>query len=509
MEIPRYQSRVGVPNVPRGRALRASDFGGALDLSGVGEAFATVGRVLEKQDEAEAVSYTSKVTATAARHFTTRIPELKQTATDHAKGYALTVDQEWTDWTESVLADAPNDLAAKMARERLQQLHQKSYEDAVGYEATQRHIGQLADFDASTKDLATAAFNDPANVAKYLSQGAADLMAAESTWMQAATAAERKHTVRDMIIQNAVKGLIATNPDEAVARLQSGYFDDGLGGQKSAFLATAKNAALQMENERKARIKEAEAAREKAEKQARLETQNDLLARLNDPDAPAPSVTEILKSDLAPTGQGSKDFFIDLANKKARGQDVNYTNPRTYQQLAGLIAQRKIIDPEVLLTHVGSGLSIDGFNKLKSDMEAAATTAGQAELKMKRRAIDYASTQITGSSLLGGNDALGEQDLYSFEFELDAALEKGREQGLTFDVMLNPRHEKNVIEPLVEKYRLTPQERLHRQVQQLNPPEPAPRPDALPASEKPAATGVTPRQPGETIQQYLERTGRK
>lgn len=509
MEIPRYSSRVGVPGIPRGQRLSAADFGGGTDLSAIGEAVAVVGDVIQKQDEADAVSFASTVTSTAARHFTTRIPELQQTATGNARGYAGTVDAEWDAWIESNVADAPNPLAGKMARERLSQMRQKSFSAAVGFEAQQVHAGRLTDFDTGVDALAVAAFNDPANAAKYLSQGAADLMAAEKTWMLPATATERKQAVIEKITQGALNGLIATAPGDAVAKLKAGYFDGGINAaQKSAFLATAENAVTQMENERAARIREAEAAAEKAEKAARLQTQEDLLARLNDPTQPAPSVSEIMKTNLDPVGQGSKDFFIKLAHKKMTGAEMNYTDPRKYRDLAGLVAQGKIRDPEVLQMHIGDGLSVEGYGKLKSDIEKAQTTAGQAELAQVRRAVSYAKTQLTGTTIFGGADTAGEQRLYSFEFELEREIDKGRAEGKTVEDMLDPTVEGNIINPLIKKYHRTPIERLHDQVQALNPAEPAPRPTAIPASENPAAA-VQQRRPGETIAEYLERTGRK
>lgn len=495
MEIPRYQRSVAAVGPARAPRLRPSAAGGMFGAAAQG--LETVAGILAHQEEAEAVAFASKVSAEAARHFSIRSRQAKAEATEGAAGFAGAFDVEVDTYAKDILARAPNETARELASARLGKLQESLFEDAVDFEAKATHRQRLTDFDLGVKALSTAAFNDPGGAARYLAQAEGDLKAASSVWMLPQDASERRAKLAEGIAGAAIKGLIAADPAAAVAALDQGVFDPGLDGDAKAALRKSATEALgAVERERKAAAKEAERLAKQAEKERREALQNDYLTRLNDPQAPVPTVREVLASELPPAGAGSKKAFIDLIEKKRSGSDLNVTDPRVYRARRAAIAGGLLRGPEALIPDIGNGLGITDFERLKSDMARAATDRGKADLTLRGRAIDLAKRELVNSKpLLGINDPEGERRLYALEFELDQKLAEGEQAGKTYENMLNPRSPDYVLGPLIQTYRQTPAEVLNSQVRALE--------NMAPAADKGLA-----RLPGETIQQWRERTGK-
>lgn len=500
MEIPRYQRSVAAVGPARAARLRPSAAGGVFGAAAQG--LETVAGILADREEAEAVAFASKVSAEAARHFSIRGHQAKAQAPEGATGFAGAFDAEIDTYAKDILAQAPNDTARELASARLGKLRENLFEDALDFEvkATQRQ--RLTDFDTGINALTTAAFNDPGGAARYLAQAEGDLKAAASVWMLPQDVSERRGKLAEGIAGAAVKGLIAADPAAALAALDQGVFDPGLDGTaKSTLRKSATEALDAVERERKAAAKEAERLAEKAQKDRREGLQNDFLTRLNDPQAPVPTVREVLSSDLSPAGAGSKKTFIDLIEKKRSGADLNVTDPRVYRARRAAIEGGLLRGAEALIPDIGNGLSITDYERLKSDMARASTDRGKADLSLRGRAAALAKRELVNSKpLLGINDRAGERRLYALEFELDQKLAEGEQAGKTYQNMLDPRSPDYVLGPLIQTYRRTPDEELADQVRALG---------ALAPGEKtPAPSADMARLPGETIQQWRERTGK-
>lgn len=496
-EIPRYQ-RTQLP-AASGRGARlpiGQPTGGGRALAG---AFGFLGQLAADLEESEAVSFTSLESAKMMRRYSIRGPEARGQAPEGAPGFAPMMDAEVGDDIDEVLARAPNDQARELFQERATEFRTKFFASNMTFEVAAGRKKRLTDFDRGIAALGVATFNDPGGAGKYLAQGRGDLTAAAATWMLPVDASERRSRLEPAIATAAVRGLIVTNPKAAVAALDAGVFDAGLDATIKATLGkSAKEAVDAMEREREAAVKAAEKAAAKARKEAQAATQNDYLARLKDPEKKPPGVGEILASNLEPTGQGSKKTFIDLAEKKLRGKDLDFTDPRVYRARREAILDGSISDPETLLDDVGRGLGITDYERLAADIEKGRTEKGKAELGLRKRALQLAAKElVTSNSLLGISDPEGERRLYALEFELDEALGKGEAAGKSYRSMLDPGSPDYVLGPLIETYRESPLEAMARQAREFS------GKPAAPAGAAPAA-----RKPGESIAEWRKRTGR-
>jgi len=481
---------VAIPNVPRSRALTAADFGASAGLSALGDAARVFGDVLQEQEEREAISFASRVSAAGAEHWSRRLPEAEGEAIEGATGFSKMIDDEFEAWQSKALNEAPSSQARELAAERLQRLRTNTFQSAIDIEVRAGRTKRLVDFDQGMHALSVAAFNSPDNSAKYLAQANGDIAAAAATWMPPQVASEWRSRAEAIITDGAIRGLIERDPETALSALQSGKFDAGLSATKKAgFERDAR--AFARNREREARV---EAERAKAEAQ-RL-AQDNFLQRILDPNASPPTQSEILDSALEPTGPGSKHTYSRMLDDRLNGRQQNVTDPRKYRDRVEAIADGKITDATSLHGDIGNGLSINDFERLKRQIEQSSNEVGRVDLKLKSRAIKLGKSLISTTSLMGGVDPVGEQRLYAFEFELDEKLRAGEAKGLSFQSMLNPQSQDYVLGPLIEKYRRSPAEQLRDQVEAIG--GKGEHPDNKDQEQK--------RLPGETIAQWLQRT---
>lgn len=490
--IRRYQSQVSVPSVPRAQRLSASDFGVGADLSAFSEAAQVVGGVLQEQEEREAVSFASRISAAGAEHWSRRLPEAEGKAVEGAAGFSKMIDDEFGTWQSNALKEAPSPHARKLAEKRLQRLRINTFQSAIDIEVRAGRAKRLVDFDQGMNALGVAAFNNPEGSAKYLAQANGNIAGAAATWMPPQIASEWRSRAEAIVTEGAIRGLIASDPDAALRALESGKFDAGLSATKKAgFERDAR--AFARNKEREARIET-----ERAEAEARKLAQDDFLGRIIDLTASPPTQSEILDSALDPTGPGSKHTYLKMLDDRLNGRQQNVTDPRVYRERVEAIAGGKIADPTALHVDIGNGLSINDFERLKRQIDQSGNEAGRVDLKLKERAIKLGKSLISTTSLMGGVDPVGEQRLYAFEFELDEKLRAGEAKGISFQSMLNPQSEDYVLGPLIDKYRRTLAEQLRDQVQ------------AIGGEREPAGKAekdqVQKRLPGETIAQWLQRT---
>ncbi len=251
-------------------------------------------------------------------------------------------------------------------------------------------------------------------------------------------------------------------------------------------------------NSYKAEAARARVLEDRAKREAQNATQGSFLQRLRDPANPAGMLTtnEILQSNLDPFGQGSQETFLNLMQRQASGADLNTTDPRIYRDLRREVLDGKIKDPREVLDYVSKGLSIGDYQRLETEIDQGRTAQGRADQAAKKRFLDFAEKQITGSnSFLGIRDIVGDQRAYEFEFAVNSAIGKGIAEGKSLQSMLDPRS-KDYLGPMIDQARRTPAERLRDQAAQFR---------ASPPSQP---ADVPARKPGETIGEWRQRTGK-
>lgn len=533
-EIPRYNRQVLPGRVPRAARLPLAlpSFGGRA----LAEGLASMGTLVEQLDEAEAVSFTSKVSAEAIQHFTSRVPEAQREAPEGASGFAGVFDAEVKDYITKALKAAPSDQARELTEARLKELNLKILKENVTFEGNAGRAQRLSDIDQSRKALARSAFDAPDRSGEFLAQARGDLAAAADTWMLPLDISDRQGLAEKEIAQAAIKGLIAREPSTAVAALEAGHFDIGLDATtKASLVSQAKEASAAMERDRRAAEKAARRAEERALEDAQRATQDLFIARLADPNHPDGPLTymDVLNSNLDPVGVGSKDAFRVKIKKQLSGEDLNVTDPRLYRDRAGRIATGEISDTRALIGDIGNGLSNNDYERLARKIENASTAKGRDEQQRIEEVLGDAKKELSGSNIFRGiNDIVGNRLVRLFDLDLEDALEKGVAEGRSVREMLDVRRPDNVVHPLIQKYSRTQVERLRDDAQEVagktagrgvgewflqwlglddedgGGGAPAP---ALEAPDDPvgAETAIPPRKPGESTSEWYKRTGRK
>lgn len=218
------------------------------------------------------------------------------------------------------------------------------------------------------------------------------------------------------LVGNAVNdGFI--NPEEAAIRLSVFARDRDVALVENAALsgdfesARALNAGLlghsesdKISLERTIRVEENKAV-SLSTAALRLTVRNetvDFMSRMNDPADPAgfPTVREVLDSELLAPNTMQK--FIDVIEKRASGQEVDFTNPALTNDLTRRVlddeAEDHISSVDQLLPFLGQVDRVE-FDNLKSKIEARQDDARRAQDKMLSKFLSRTKPQITKATL--------------------------------------------------------------------------------------------------------------
>lgn len=137
------------------------------------------------------------------------------------------------------------------------------------------------------------------------------------------------------------------------------------------------------------------------------------------------------------------DFISRTAAATAGNNDTKTYGPLFTSNLARVYLPdgdpNKLNDPSSLVTQIGNGLTVDGFTRLKSEIDARGTPDGVAESTMKQAFLADAKSQISGENeLLRMRDPKG-ADLYlKFLAQALPAYDAGRKAGKSPAQLLGP-----------------------------------------------------------------------
>jgi hypothetical protein len=173
-------------------------------------------------------------------------------------------------------------------------------------------------------------------------------------------------------------------------------------------------------------------------------------------DAENDFVTKILKSDPSVTasaiadskelnGDGKRQMLTFLEHVGKTDRSANTYGSEFFNLFQRIHAPEgdpnRLTDPRALydLVKPGGGLTLAGMEKLRTEMAGKRTPEGEAEGMLKKQFFANARSQITGSNEgLGMRDPRGD-DLYQrFMVQSLADYEKGRKEGKSASVLLNP-----------------------------------------------------------------------
>lgn len=235
----------------------------------------------------------------------------------------------------------------------------------------------------------------------------------------------------------------------------------------------------------------------KEEKVKSLEqVQNDFSTRLNDPKKPDPTVDEIMASSLEPFGQGSKDTFVKMIEAKA-AKNWKVTADQGFYNTKLEDAYEGGVDPKEPLAWAGNQISGDDAEHIRKIAMDYRDESKKHELELRKMAIKTGRDMIIKGTILTGFEATEVRDAYLYEHALRQALEQGKTDEKSVVNMLTPGNKDYIVEQVLGRYLKTPLEQLREKAGQLE------------KKEKPKfkAGEVPKRKKGETIEQYLKRTG--
>lgn len=245
--------------------------------------------------------------------------------------------------------------------------------------------------------------------------------------------------------------------------------------------------AKQVEEERAARL-----LKEQQEQQQKA-IQNSFLQKMTDG---ALTPQDVLQSNLAPFGSGSKDEFLNMLRAESKGK----TDPVRFNELFARIhlpdgTSGKITNDSQLNQYFVNGqLSLEDLQKLRNEVQGQNTAAGSDESKLKTGVLEVAKNSLTTSNpLLGIRDPVGEENLQRFTSWFLEEYAKQRTAGKSAQQLLNPQSP-DYLGRQISAYVRTPQEIMQDTIQSAT---------GAPATSAPA------RKSNESADDYLKRIGKQ
>jgi hypothetical protein len=189
-----------------------------------------------------------------------------------------------------------------------------------------------------------------------------------------------------------------------------------------------------------------------------------------------------------------KEHMINAINKQIRGETG--TRPEVFLDLFNRINAEpgdpnKISSDKELISHVGNGISFEDLNKLRGELRGKNTPDGETASALKKNLFSMARKQIDTSIFGASVDPEGARNFYNFQQAALTYISKKQQEGANVLDLFDPNN-KDYVGKLIPQYTRSPQQQLNDMAKAYNP-----------------AAPVLPRQPGETIEQYNQRTGVK
>ena len=230
----------------------------------------------------------------------------------------------------------------------------------------------------------------------------------------------------------------------------------------------------------------------KAEEDAQIHR---LLNRLYNPENPedVPSVPEILSAGLP---RIVTEHFIEISEKKARGEDANYLDENLANKLYRDVHTGQITDFSQLVPYIGNGLPREEAEKLRLDIDQLQNPQEKATTQMLA-AFYRAAEGTLDKTTMFFDDPKGPQLFYEFRVESQKLYKEGLKEGKSPHQMLDPtspdyigkllntpyftRTDTQILEEMGERFRAIPE---------------------------PGSAFGEARKEKETPEQYLERVGK-
>ena len=474
------------------RASGASLPGGTAEGQGLfalGKAAESISQDLRVIEEQDAALWATSALSQAQIQWQKELNDRQQNAEPGAENFTGQTLADFDDYSAKVQETAPSGIARQYIAERLAAYRTQLALSALGYEAVEKSRHTVDTVEQSIEAGQVQARQDPDRFAELVAERLATI---DLLRLDPETKRQLREQAQSKIARDAVVGMIDVNPEAALAELQKPAGKGLLAVEaldaedRNTLLNRAQATVVAQQNQ--ARL-EVERRRVQAERRLKAEqevTASDFVTALHDPTSEPLTYQGVLNSDLTST---QKLKFIGLLDAEGEGR-VHRTNWVTYNELFGQVASGEIGPGEMadqVLPFVGSGITASDYSTLRTLANSVTTQEGEPAIV--KGFLAQAKSQITKSTLFGA-DPNGDRLYYEFTFKFQQELARLTAEGKSVDDLLNPESP-DYLGPLVRSYVRTPQQQLTDMAN-----------DMLGDEEPPA---VTPREEGETPEQYLKR----
>lgn len=439
--IREYESEVPAAGAPPSRRASASDFGGGGGLLAAGQALGEIADSMHTEKVRREVGDAEVAVDERVANWTVEFQKRAQAAPAGDTSY---VDQFITDFQNDA-QKVREGLGTREANRRLDERIARTsayFRQQAGTMAI-RGAGEKAvqDYQAGLNAKRNTVLADPGQFPLVLDDALAALMAEDSPYARMPAAARERlaRETAEGLALSTVQGIIERDPEQALQRLNASEWSRYLDADKTVALKARAETAIEGRRIDAAR---AEVAAERELRKVREKTADDFLKRLASDELTA---DQVLKSNLAPFGEGSKSTFLNLLKKG----DAPDRDSRTYGPAFVDMFRRvtlpdgdpaKITDEAALYRPLEAGeITYSGIQALRAEMQGRRSMEGNVESELKKRMLDTAQSALTATDpILRIRDPKGDEKLQSFMAWFLPEYQRQRAAGKTALQLLDP-----------------------------------------------------------------------
>jgi hypothetical protein len=490
-------SGAGIP----GRRAQAEDFGSGAGAYRFGQALQGVGQdmgqgalFLAQQESRDEVTDVHTQLAKANADWTLHLNESVQSAAPGDDTIAPKFLERFDDYL-SKLGERYQTRNGRRAFDLGAASMRGAFaEQAFGQQARLAGVHAKQQFQSALDASRNALVNDPSQFHRLLESTHAALNDTEGSY--ARIPAEQREPLnrlaKEQLAYSAVQGYMKLSPELAIKQLNGGQWDEYLDADKK--ISLMRGAEVEISR------REAESVR--VSKEAERAEQEVIIQKLA---ANKLTSMDVLQSNLRPTGEGSKEHFLNVLrtrSKEATEAPIK-TVPSVMLDLFTRIhapdgdPSKITSEAELNNAYINKRLSFEDFNRLRKEVTDARTPEGEKLGKRRSDFVQGVAAQIDKSNpLMGKIDASGKQQVYEFSYYVDQQVDAYRKAGKNPYDLFDPSKPDYLGSPqVISGFQKTIQQSMKEYSDRLR--------QQPPGSVSPAKA----RQPGETVQQYLERTG--
>ena len=503
-------AEAGIP----GRRAQGSDFGGpgltqiGNAMQGAGQDIGNGAMYLAQQEGREEVTDVHTQLAKANAEWTLHMNDRGNATAPGDSTFAPKFIEDFDNYINKLGENYTTAKGKRAFDQGVGQLRAHFIERAGMFQANLAGVHAKQQFQTVLDSSRNALVNDPSQFDRLLVSTHTALNDPEGLYAKIPVA-QREPLIRmtkEQLAMSAVQGYINLSPQLALKQLQSGRWDEYLDADKRVMLERSAEVGIRGQEVEAQRV---EAMKIKARKEEERATQENIVQAMANGSL---TTKMIMSSNLPPTGEGSKEHFLNVlrTRSKENAERPIKTVPSVMLDLFTRVHlpdgdPRKITDESALNdAYIGKQLSFEDFSRLRKEVTDARTPDGEKLGKRRSDFVSGVSAQIDKSNpLMGKIDASGKQQVYEFSYYVDQQVDAYRKAGKNPYDLFDPSKPDYLGSPqVISGFQKTIQQSMKDYSDRIRR-----APDiSVPSGGVP---NERVRKQGETIAQYLERTGGK